>query len=106
MIVKTMSVHEVADELCRHWGMSYSHAEALAEALELISDSNGEPIEFDPVAWRCDWSVYDTAVEAVEDLFDEDAIPEDLDEEEAIEMLQDEGRFEHATSHAVVVFTA
>jgi hypothetical protein len=65
---QTLSTSEAADLLKRdsnaNW--SYSAAHALVEYLEEIEEG-GEPIEFDAVAIRCDWSEYPSALEAAVD---------------------------------------
>ena len=43
---------------------SYEGANALQEYLELLSDHIGENIEFDPIAWCCEFSEYDSLSEA------------------------------------------
>jgi len=44
---------------------SYSQAEALAEYYSQLSDEIDENIEWDVVAIRCEWSVYDSEEEAL-----------------------------------------
>ena len=44
---------------------SYSQAEALAEYYDQLSDEINESIEWDAVAIRCEWSVYDSEEEVV-----------------------------------------
>ena len=43
---------------------SFEGAKALQEYLEQLSDDIGEDIEFDPVAWCCEYSEYDSLAEA------------------------------------------
>lgn len=71
-------------------GWSWDGAEALIGYLENLEDSLGKPIEFDPVALRCAYSEYSSALEAAQDY---GFISEDEDEDEiesaALEYLQD-----------------
>jgi hypothetical protein len=39
-------------------------AKAVQEYYEQLSDDLGENIEFDPIAWCCEWSEYDSLAEA------------------------------------------
>ena len=71
---------------------SWSGAQALVEYLEGLEDSTNKKIEFDRVAIRCEYSEYESALEAAQDY---DFIPpEDGDEDEieaaALEYLQDQ----------------
>jgi hypothetical protein len=65
----TLSTTEAAEILiadtCANW--SRAGAFALVEYLEEFEDSTGEEMEFDRVAIRCDFSEYDSALEAAED---------------------------------------
>ena len=59
---------------------------ALIEYLESIEDDIGETIEFDPIAIRCDYSEYQSAIEALSDYTSETV----EDDDSAIELLQNE----------------
>ena len=61
---------------------SYEAANALYAYLMDFSDDIGEDIEFDPVAFRCDWSEYalDELMTDYGYLLDDDQEPEDLPE--------------------------
>ena len=67
-MINTLSTNQAVTELMAddnaNW--SYEAATALVEWLEELEDSSGEPIEFDPVALRCDFSEY-TATDLVEE---------------------------------------
>ena len=63
MIYKTLNNNEFA-----HWiynsnsyknNFSFEGANALQEYLEELSDDIGENIEFDPIAWCCEYSEYE-----------------------------------------------
>ncbi len=90
---QTLTTNQAANLLmadqCAGW--SYAGARALVEHLESIEDDTGEEIEFDAVALRCDYSEYESALEAAEEYGfepDEDADSED-GEEAAAEWLGD-----------------
>lgn len=101
----TLSTAEAANILlsdtCAKW--SRAGAFALVEYLEELEDSTGEEMEFDRVAIRCDFSEYDSPLDAAEDygwsreasiLDDDDNIRpddevEDEDNELATKWLQD-----------------
>ena len=59
-------------------------AMALVEHLEQFEEDTGESIEFDPIAIRCDYSEYDSALEAAEQYTDECN-----NEETALEFLEE-----------------
>ena len=70
-------------------GWSYAGARALVEYLEQLEEDIGEEIEFDRVALRCDFSEYESALEAAKEYGfepDEDDDSEDA-EETALEWL-------------------
>jgi hypothetical protein len=39
---------------------SYDGARAIFEYYEGLAEGLGQPIEFDPIAWCCDWSEYES----------------------------------------------
>lgn len=57
-------------------------AKALQEYLEQLSDELNENIEFDPIAWCCKYSEYETAQEAYEQYGNDT-----LNEREALDYL-------------------
>jgi len=65
----TLSTTEAAEILiadtCARW--SRAGAFALVEYLEQLEEDTGEEMEFDRVAIRCDFSEYDSALDAAED---------------------------------------
>ena len=65
---QTLTTGQVADALRRDenakW--SYEAAHALAEYYESIEECDGEQIELDVVAIRCEWTEYKTANEIAE----------------------------------------
>lgn len=92
-MIKTLSTHQAADLLCADQYAKWSRLAALAlvEYLEELEDETGTPIEFDAVAIRCDYSVYESALEAATEFgFEADeAEDEDEREESALAWLQD-----------------
>ena len=62
----TLNTYQIADTLkndtCARW--SYNGSLALAEYLEEYEESTGEEIELDVCAIRCDFSEYESALEA------------------------------------------
>lgn len=94
----TLSTYQIADALkndtCARW--SYNGSLALAEYLEELEESTGEEFELDTCAIRCDFSEYESALEAALDynwspeasiLDDDDNIRPDDDVEEENEAL-------------------
>ncbi len=74
---------------------SYDALRALFTHLEELERDCGEEMEFDPVAFCCDWSEYPSAIEAAEAYGWEDPTPEGGErdstaERAALEFLQDE----------------
>ena len=67
-MINTLSTNQAVTELMadEYANWSYEGATALVEWLEELEDSSGEPIEFDPVALRCEFSEY-TATDLVEE---------------------------------------
>ena len=59
-----------------HW--SWSGAQALVEYLEGLEDSTNKKIEFDRVAFRCEYSEYQSILDAAKDY---DFIPPDDEDE-------------------------
>jgi hypothetical protein len=96
---QTLSTSEAVDILTadQYAGWSAAGARALVEYLEQVEEEGGERIEIDPVAIRCDYSEYTSAVEAASDLSDWEYRPdesgadydEDEVEEHARQYLQD-----------------
>jgi len=59
-----LSTSEIADALNKYSQMSYKAAFAMAEYLEEYEESTGEEIELDPIAIRCEFTEYESAIEA------------------------------------------
>jgi hypothetical protein len=78
-------------------GWSYTGAYALIEYLEQLEEDTGTEMEFDAVAIRCDYSEYESALQAADDqgyepnpnLGDDEQSDEDK-EADALAWLQDQ----------------
>ena len=83
---QTISTREAANILFNdeYGGWSYQGALAMAEYLEQYEEDTGEELEFDPVAIRCDFGEYESALEAAQDYTDSIGT-----EKEALEYLED-----------------
>jgi len=57
-MIKTLSTNQAIHELLadEYASWTYDEAEALVNFYEGLEDQQGEAIEFDPVAIRCDWT--------------------------------------------------
>jgi hypothetical protein len=101
---KTLTTHDIANELKNdnnaNW--SWAGALALAEYLEELESDTGEEIEFDRVAIRCDFSEYSSLQEwatdyfggedkAKEELCIEEYMPEDQKDDKIREYINDNG---------------
>ena len=64
-IIDTMTEQHFKDSATLRDAFSYEAISALFDWYEELSDSLGENIEFDPVAFRCEWCEYH-----VQDLWD------------------------------------
>jgi hypothetical protein len=84
MIIKTISSYAFHDEFqssdSRKDTFSYNARQALFDYLDDLSDQCDEPIELDIVSICCEYTEYESAIEAV-DAYTEDA-PYLLDEDE------------------------
>jgi len=69
-MIKTLTTYEVAELLLEDSNANWSRsgALALAEYLEGVEIDSGHPMEFDLVAIRCEWTEYNSAVEAVAEI--------------------------------------
>lgn len=83
----TLSTSQIADRLIAdtNAGWSWAGAKALAEYLEQLDEDMGEETEFDGVAIRCEYSEYESAIDAVSnyDDFEPDEDADDDEKEEA-----------------------
>ncbi len=83
----------------------YASASALVAHLQAMEEETGEELEFDPVAIRCDYSKYESALEAAEAYGYEPEPEQDDDEREAdaLDWLQDRTAVVMANKHGVVI---
>ena len=67
----TLTTNEVANHLRQdqHASYSYKGSIALAEYLEELEESIGEPMELDIIAIRCDFTEYESLEELAKDYF-------------------------------------
>ena len=96
---KTLTTHEIANELLDDSNANWSHsgAYALAEYLQELEESTGEEMELDVVAIRCDWSEYDSLQDWAADYFAGDwRIEVGADMDEVAEILVDAAKLEAA----------
>ena len=89
----TLSTYQIAGALMQDENAKWSRgaAYALAEHLEEIEQSNGEEMEMDVVAIRCDFSEFPSATEAAE-AYGWSSAPDEFDEANesaALSWLQD-----------------
>ncbi len=87
MIINTLSpaecAHDMLDYEQQFGDTPYSALETLAEHYDELSEETGQPIEFDPVAWACDWAWYSVGDEMLRSDYgylmpDDDYTDEDL----------------------------
>jgi hypothetical protein len=73
-MIETLSKSQVVDALLQdeYAGWSYNGAVALTEMLFEYEDSTGVQIELDPIAWRCEYSEYESLEEWAKEYFGED----------------------------------
>ena len=73
-MIETLSESQVVDALLQdeYAGWSYNGAVALTEYLLELEESIGEQIELDPIAWRCEFSEYESLEECAKEYFGED----------------------------------
>jgi len=82
MIIETLTKSQfVGDETMRA-SFTYEAAGALFDWYSDLAEDCGQPVEFDPVGFRCDWSEYalDELMTDYGHLLDDDQEPEDLPE--------------------------
>ena len=80
-LTKTQAIHQLDRD---HF--TYSGASALVDYLEQLEVDTGEEMEFDPIAFRCQFTEYKTALEAYIDHYGD--YPESLTEMEALDDLE------------------
>jgi len=61
---RILSTSEIADALHKYSQMSYEASLAMADYLEEYEESTGEELELDPIAIRCEFTEYESAIEA------------------------------------------
>ena len=88
-IVMTMDKGDFVARLVgdRHASWSVEGAEVLFDYLDEVSDDTGEPIEFDLVALRCDYS--EDTVDEIIDYHSLDVSDAEDDEDEKTDLVRD-----------------
>jgi hypothetical protein len=81
----TIQEHQFVDALARDENSSFSYegAKALFEHLTHLEDDIGKELEFDPIAFRCEYSEYDCFKDIQEDYNDLETI-EDLENKTSV----------------------
>ena len=90
-VATSEAIAQLMEDQYANW--SRDGAKALVEYLEQLEDSLDKPIVLDTVALRCDFSEYDSALEAAEyhEFIPDGTIPPDDEDEieaEALEYLE------------------
>lgn len=88
---------------------SHDGASALIEYLEQLEEDTGTEIEFDAVAIRCDYSEYESALQAADDHgyepnpnLDDDKQSDDDKEADALAWLQDQTQVIEFTGGVII----
>lgn len=70
-MIETLSKYQIVNALTQDEdaGWSYQGAVALTEYLLELEESIGEQIELDPIAWRCEYSEYESVIDWAEQYF-------------------------------------
>jgi hypothetical protein len=74
-----LNEYQIADKLMNdeNADWTYDQARALADYLTDWAESNDEPLQFDRVAVRCDFSAYPSAIDALSEYQDTDELDKD-----------------------------
>ena len=65
-MIDTITEYQFSDEMVKH-GFSYKGSKALFNYLEQLEDDCDIKIEFDPIAFRCEYVEYESLEELNED---------------------------------------
>lgn len=82
-------------------GWTFDDACALTEHLEIMASESDQPMEFEPVLIRCEWSVYDSPLDAVLDICPDDAAG--MCDDDAREYLSERTDYVEAYGGRVIV---
>lgn len=90
-IIQTIGQSEFQDGLKgEYFNFTYDATEAMYNYYEELSDSLEEPIEFDPIAIRCEWSEYDSISEAYTSYgFDSEDDRDTMDDESKLDVINE-----------------
>lgn len=88
---QTLSTYQIADAIFAKGenGFSWEGAKALTDYLEDLEEDLGEEMECDPVAFRCEYSEWETALECAAEYGFKVESGSAEQENEALEWLQD-----------------
>ena len=93
-IYTELSEHQIADALLADDNAAWTHEQARAMAAYLIeyAENFNEPLQFDRVAIRCDFSPYPSAIDALSEYQDTDELDKDdyQDQIKAYQILEHE----------------
>ena len=67
-IYETVNESTFIDGLRDHAKFSWYCAKALYDYYMHLAEDSGQPIEFNPIAIRCEWSEYESLEEAAKDI--------------------------------------
>lgn len=79
------------DAFSRHGREDSFSYDGLRVLYDYLEENYGEDYELDVVALDCEWSEYDSAVEAAKDIYDWEPDDEDDQEKEALGYMEDRG---------------
>ena len=84
----TITIYQFRDEMTRdRYAFSWEGATALYYYFMDLEEDTGSEMEFDPVAFSCNWTEYDSLEEALNDCSDDYKTIDDLrDETQVIEI--------------------
>ena len=84
----TIAIWQFRDAMVNdRFGFSYEGATALFDYLTELEEDTGSEFDFDPIAFSCDWTEYDSLEEALNDCSDDYKTIDDLrDETKVIEI--------------------
>ena len=86
----TVTEHTFTDEMIKH-GFSYEGTKALFEHLEQYEQDCDHELEFDPIAFRCEYDEYKNLEEVKENYQDIETL-EDLEQNTTVIQIPDSDR--------------
>ena len=87
----TINESQFVDEMSKkQHGFSYDGAKALFEHLTQYEEDCDKELEFDPIAFRCEYSEYDNLAEFQEDYSEDYQTIGDIESDTTVIMIDDE----------------